>query len=95
MEIIALATVEYRDKGGEWVDCTVRFKLIRKGQVGVWEEIKLRDTIDNEKPNYAISFKRDRLRVIDSKKGWFEDGVGRLKVKFQESDLSNYIGDKR
>lgn len=91
MDIIALAKIEYRDKGGEWVDCTVRFKLIRKGEVGVWEEIKLMDNI-HEEPNYAVSFKRDRLRIIDSEEGWFEDGMGRLKVKFQESDLSNYIG---
>ena len=91
MDIIALATVEYRDKDGEWVVCTVRFKLIRKGKVGVWEEIKLKDNI-NEEPNYAVSFKRDRLRIINSEEGWFEDGVGRLKVKFQVSDLSNYIG---
>lgn len=94
MEIIALATVEYRDKDGEWVDCRVRFKLIRKGKVGVWEEIKLMDSIDGE-PNYAVSFKRDRLRIIDSEEGWFEDGVGRLKVKFQEIDLSNYIGKQK
>ncbi len=94
MDIIALATVEYRDRGGEWVECTIRFKLTSKGQVGVWEEIKIIDDISKD-PNYALSFKRDRLRMIDSKKGWFEDGVGRLKVKFQDGDLSNYIGDVR
>lgn len=90
MEIIARVLVEYTNKRGMLEDCTIQFKLINKG-VGVWEEIKLKDSECNGEPNFSFSSK-GRLHLVDSKKGWFEDGVGRLKFKFQEGDLSNYIG---
>lgn len=93
MYIIARVEIEYRNKDNVWETCCIRFRLTRKGEVGIWEEIKIMDNLNHIDPNYSFLCYRDRLHLVDTEREWIHNGIGRIKFKFQESDLSNYIGD--